>query len=86
MDDALKEIVDGVKSFNPSQDTAMIEKAYNFAKSAHEGQKRLTGEPFFTHCCEVAKILLDQKLDAETISAALLHDTVEDTNVTVEDI
>lgn len=87
MDDHyLDEILAGFKEYNPNHDTAMIEKAYFFAKKAHENQKRLTGEPFFTHCCEVAKILLEHKLDADTISAALLHDTVEDTDTTIKDI
>ncbi|MDR0646240.1 MAG: RelA/SpoT family protein [Elusimicrobiota bacterium] len=86
MDNMLEEIIDTFKTYNPSQDTALIEKAYDFAKKAHEGQKRLTGEPFFTHAVEVAKILLGHKLDVETISAALLHDTVEDTSTTVKDI
>ncbi|MGN0022455.1 MAG: HD domain-containing protein, partial [Elusimicrobiaceae bacterium] len=87
MDDHyLEEIIAGFKEYNPNHDTAMIEKAYFFAKKAHENQKRLTGEPFFIHCCEVAKILLEHKLDADTISAALLHDTVEDTETTVKDI
>lgn len=86
MDDYLKRILDGFKSYNPSQDTALIEKAYNFAQKAHKGQKRLTGEEFFMHCCEVALILLEHKLDMDTICAALLHDTVEDTSTTVDDI
>ncbi len=86
MEDNLREIINGFKSYNPSQDTQLIEKAYNFAKAAHSEQKRFTGEPFFCHCCEVAKILLDHKLDKETICAALLHDTVEDTSVSVGDI
>lgn len=85
-DNYLKEILEGFKTYNPTQDTILIEKAYNFAKNAHTGQKRLTGEPFFCHCCEVAKILLQHKLDVETISAALLHDTVEDTQVSVKEI
>ena len=82
----LEEIIAGFKEYNPNHDTSMIEKAYRFAQKAHANQKRLTGEPFFIHCCEVAKILLEHKLDADTISAALLHDTVEDTNTTVKDI
>ena len=64
----------------------MLEKAYHYAQKAHAGQTRLTGEPFFTHAIEVAKIMLGHKLDVETISAALLHDTVEDTATTVKDI
>ncbi len=86
MPDYLGQILEGFKSYNPNQDTTAIELAYDFAKKAHEGQKRITGEPFFCHCCEVAKILLSHKLDVETIAAALLHDTVEDTETTVEDI
>ncbi|MBQ3933825.1 MAG: bifunctional (p)ppGpp synthetase/guanosine-3',5'-bis(diphosphate) 3'-pyrophosphohydrolase, partial [Elusimicrobiaceae bacterium] len=85
MQDYLKEIIDGFKQYS-TQDTAIIEKAYKFAEEAHKEQKRLTGEPFFIHCCEVAKILLEHKLDADTIAAALLHDTVEDTPTTVKDI
>ena len=86
MDRALQEIIDAFKAYNPSHNTEMIERAYNFAQKSHEGQSRLTGEPFFTHTVEVAKILLGHKLDADTIAAALLHDTVEDTPATVEDI
>lgn len=86
MQDYLKQILDGFKAYNPTQDTQLIEKAFAFAQKAHAGQKRLTGEDFFCHCCEVAKILLEHKLDVETISAALLHDTVEDTDATVKDI
>ena len=85
MQDYLKEIIDGFKQYS-TQDTAIIEKAYKFAEEAHKDQKRLTGEPFFIHCCEVAKILLEHKLDADTIAAALLHDTVEDTPTSVKDI
>ena len=64
----------------------LIVKAYNFAKDAHADQKRLSGEPYFIHPCAVADILVDMGLDAATISAALLHDTIEDTDVTDEDI
>jgi GTP pyrophosphokinase len=86
MDEELKNIVDNFKAYNPSQDISVIEQAYNFAKTAHEGQNRLSGEPFFTHCCSVADIMVEHKLDADAIAAALLHDTVEDTSVTVKDI
>ena len=70
------------KEYNPNQDTTLIEKAYHFAEKAHEGQKRESGEPYFTHCRHVANILMDFNLDADTICAGLLHDTVEDTPVT----
>ncbi|MBQ9081867.1 MAG: bifunctional (p)ppGpp synthetase/guanosine-3',5'-bis(diphosphate) 3'-pyrophosphohydrolase [Clostridia bacterium] len=59
-------------------------KAYNFAKDAHEGQKRASGEPYFIHPCAVAEILLDLGLDSATVTAALLHDIIEDTPVTPE--
>ena len=74
------------KEYNPNQDTSLIEKAYHFAEKAHAGQKRESGEPYFTHCQHVANILMDFNLDADTICAGLLHDTVEDTPVTLEDL
>lgn len=74
------------KEYNPNQDTALIEKAYHFAEKAHEDQKRESGEPYFTHCRHVASILMDFNLDSDTICAGLLHDTVEDTSVTLEDL
>lgn len=74
------------KEYGGKLDAGLIEKAYNFAKAAHEGQARQTGEPYFTHPCEVASILLDMDMDAVTIAAALLHDTVEDTPATPGEI
>jgi len=67
-------------------DQILIERAYERARVAHEGQFRNSGEPYIRHCLEVAQILSDMKLDATTIAAALLHDVVEDTGVTLEDI
>jgi len=67
-------------------DRALIERAYQRAEIAHAGQIRKSGEPYFTHCFAVASILADMKLDAEAISAALMHDIVEDTDVTIDDI
>lgn len=74
------------KSYNPNQDVSLLEKAYSFAQKAHEGQLRASGEPFFNHCCAAADILLDHKLDIETVAAGLLHDTVEDTPVTKAEV
>ncbi len=65
-------------------DKDLIEKAYYFAERAHEGQKRASGEPYFTHCVAVAMILCEMKVQSIVIAAALLHDTVEDTPVTLE--
>ncbi|MBR6088954.1 MAG: bifunctional (p)ppGpp synthetase/guanosine-3',5'-bis(diphosphate) 3'-pyrophosphohydrolase, partial [Anaerolineaceae bacterium] len=67
-------------------DKDLIEKAYYFAEKAHEGQKRASGEPYFTHCVAVALILLEMKVQSMVVAAALLHDTIEDTPVTTDDI
>ena len=67
-------------------DKALIQKAYLFAQKAHEGQKRASGDPYFLHVFETAKNLARFGMDATTISAGLLHDTIEDTEVTEEDI
>ena len=64
----------------------MVRKAYERAAEAHRGQRRLSGEDYVNHPLEVAAILADLQLDAETIAAALLHDTVEDTNLTAEEV
>ncbi|HEY6116730.1 MAG TPA: HD domain-containing protein, partial [Candidatus Dormibacteraeota bacterium] len=64
----------------------VVRQAYERAASAHRGQRRLSGEDYVNHPLEVAAILADLELDAETIAAALLHDTVEDTNLTAEEV
>ncbi len=68
------------------KDQQMVRKAYERAATAHNGQRRLSGEDYVNHPLEVAAILADLELDAETIAAALLHDTVEDTNLTAEEV
>ncbi len=82
----LKELLSQFREYNPNSDTTMLEKAYRFAQNCHKDQKRETGEPYFNHCCAVAQILLDFKMDEETICAGLLHDTVEDTGVKPEEL
>ncbi len=67
-------------------DRELLVKAYEYAKAAHANQKRASGEPYFIHPCEVANILMDLGLDAATIAASLLHDVIEDTSSTDEDI
>jgi len=79
----LETLIKLVQSYNPEADVAMMEKAYHFADHLHEGQKRLSGEPYMIHPLEVGIILADLKLDPTTIIAALLHDVVEDTRVTL---
>lgn len=68
----------------PQPDREVIQRAYRFAQTAHEGQKRESGEPYFIHPCEVASILLDLGMDTDTLAAAFLHDVIEDTGVTFE--
>jgi GTP diphosphokinase / guanosine-3',5'-bis(diphosphate) 3'-diphosphatase len=81
----LNSLVANLSDLTPN-DLHLIERAYHKAETAHAGQLRKSGEPYFTHCVAVAGILVDMKLDAEAIAAALMHDTIEDTSITVEEI
>ena len=80
------ELVAKVKAYDPDTDEALLDKAYVYAMKAHGKQFRASGDPYFAHPLEVAAILTDLKLDVATIATALLHDTVEDTLVTLDDI
>ncbi len=80
------ELITSVNKYHPSTDISMIEKAYTIAKNAHEGQVRKSGEPYIIHPLCVAIILADLELDKETIVAGILHDVVEDTVMTNEEI
>lgn len=75
-----------VKSYNPQSDTALIEAAYAYGREMHSGQKRSSGEPYFTHPVAVAMLLAEQRLDDATIVTALLHDTIEDTLSTYNEV
>ncbi|HEY7667574.1 MAG TPA: bifunctional (p)ppGpp synthetase/guanosine-3',5'-bis(diphosphate) 3'-pyrophosphohydrolase [Actinomycetota bacterium] len=75
-----------VRTYNPRADLREIQRAYAFAEDAHAGQKRRSGEDFIEHPVAVASILADLRLDTTTLQAALLHDTVEDTDVTLDDL
>ena len=80
------ELVERVKSYDPAADEDALNRAYVFSMKAHGAQKRASGDPYFFHPVEVAGILSDKKLDCDSIITGLLHDTVEDTVATVEDI
>ncbi|WP_029893303.1 RelA/SpoT family protein [Desulfohalovibrio reitneri] len=82
----INEIIDKISGYLPEADLALIQKAYVFSASAHEGQTRLSGEPYLSHPLSVADILADMRLDEASIAAALLHDTVEDTKVTIGEV
>ncbi len=80
------ELVERVKRYDPQADEAMINRAYVFSVQKHGSQKRASGDPYFSHPIEVAGILTDFNLDDQTIVTALLHDTIEDTLVTYDEI
>jgi len=80
------ELVERVKSYDPSADEDAINRAYVFSMKAHGSQMRLSGDPYFSHPVEVAGILAGMKLDGSSIITGLLHDTVEDTVATLDDI
>ena len=80
------ELIDQIKSYNKFLNSESLSKAYNFALKAHQNQKRDEGVPYIIHPVAVAKILTELKLDSATITTGLLHDTIEDTNVTYETV
>lgn len=85
-EDLYQELISSVKKYHPSTDISMIQKAYEVAREAHKDQKRKSGEPYIIHPLCVAIILADLELDKETIVAGLLHDAVEDTWMTDEEV
>lgn len=86
MDNHFVKLINKIISYNPGCDAALLKRAYTMAQKAHKGQLRESGEPYITHPLEVAHILANLELDCTTIIAGLLHDTVEDTNCTIDDI
>jgi GTP pyrophosphokinase len=82
----LDDILEQVRSYNPKADLETINRAYVFSAKAHAGHVRQSGEPYLIHPLQVAGILADMKMDVNTIAVGLLHDTIEDTEVTREDL
>lgn len=82
----VEDLLNKIRTYYPQADLQIVEKAYLFSEKAHEGQLRRSGEPYISHPLSVAGILADLKLDLDTIMTGLLHDTVEDTAVTLDDI
>ena len=80
------ELADTIRTYSPDADTHLLTLAYAFSERMHQGQKRLSGDPYFSHPVEVAKILTQMKLDVPTVVTGLLHDTVEDTLTTLEQV
>lgn len=85
-DELYEELLKSIRKYHPSDDISMIEKAYHLAKDAHKDQVRKSGEPYIIHPLCVAIILADLELDKESITAGLLHDIVEDTEMTTEEV
>jgi guanosine-3',5'-bis(diphosphate) 3'-pyrophosphohydrolase len=82
----IEDVIAAVKQYHPQADVGLIERAYQFSAEAHKEQRRQSGIPYVTHPLEVALILTQLRMDAHTIAGALLHDTIEDTGVTEEQI
>jgi GTP pyrophosphokinase len=82
----LEDIVGQIKAYHPAADCALVERAYDFAAEAHKGQTRRSGDPFVSHPLAVAQIITELKLDVASVCAGLLHDAVEDTSTTVEEL
>ncbi len=82
----MKSVIDKIYEYNSDGDTELVLSAYRYAELMHEGQKRASGEAYFTHPCAVAEILMDLGMDIPSVAAAFLHDVIEDTQATDEDI
>jgi GTP pyrophosphokinase len=79
-------LLDNVKSYSPNSDLEQLRKAFFFSLKAHQNQLRKSGEPYFEHCYQTAMILSELKMDITTICGGLLHDVVEDTGITIEEV
>ncbi|HEY4188705.1 MAG TPA: bifunctional (p)ppGpp synthetase/guanosine-3',5'-bis(diphosphate) 3'-pyrophosphohydrolase [Polyangia bacterium] len=86
MTEAVRQIVSSVSAYDPGADTGLIERCFDFASERHAGQRRKSGEPYVVHPVGVARIISDLRLDVASVCAGLLHDCVEDTSATAEDI
>ena len=82
----INDIIDKITEYNPDADLDLIDRAYIFSAKVHDGQMRLSGEPYLSHPLEVAGILADMRLDVVSVAAALLHDVIEDTHATAEEL
>lgn len=85
-DELYSELIKRINLYHPNTDSALIKKAYNMARNAHKEQKRRSGEPYIIHPLNVALILADLEMDKETIAAGLMHDVVEDTEISLQRI
>src|SRR5258708_19924742 len=84
--DKVRELMKRIQETRPQDDLSIVKKAYDYSLKHHEGQTRASGGPYLVHPLEVALVLAEMKMDPVAIAAGLLHDSVEDTSVTIEDI
>ena len=83
---SLKSLITQIQAYNPDAEVGLLERSYRFAQDAHKGQQRKSGEPYFTHCVKTADILAGLRLDTHTICAGLMHDVLEDTGITRQEM
>ena len=83
---SFEQILRKVRRYSPRADTNLLRRAFEFAEQAHKDQLRKSGEPYFVHCLEVARILADLRMDSTTIAGGLLHDVVEDTGIDIDEV
>ena len=81
-----RDLLQQIREYRPNDDLAIVRKAYDFSLQHHKGQRRASGEPYLVHPLEVASVLAEMRLDTTAIAAGLLHDAVEDTTVTIDEI
>jgi len=82
----ISDIIDNISEYNPEADVDLLDRAYIFSAKVHDGQTRHSGEPYLSHPLEVAEILVEMKLDVVSVAAGLLHDVIEDTHATAEEV
>ena len=83
---SVKSLISQIQTYNPDAEVELLERCYRFSQKAHKGQRRKSGEPYFTHCLKTAEILAELRLDTHTICAGLMHDVLEDTGITREEM
>src|SRR5207237_9623434 len=82
----LETLIEAIPKYQPGADLAVLERAYRFSEASHQGQQRASGEPYLSHPLEVAHLLVDFKMDVTTVTAGLLHDVLEDTHATKDQL
>src|SRR5438876_6023899 len=82
----LETLIEAIPKYQPGADLGVLARAYRFSAASHQGQQRVSGEPYLSHPLEVANLLVDFKLDVTTVTAGLLHDVREDTAAPTADL